>query len=493
MSSEHSINGFMIACGMTGPLELDVEDREHGTVERRVYHQPHVIIGRMPAADLPLDDDQVSRRHAYLQVVGSRVYCVDLASRMGLRWDDGTYGSGWLDYGRRGLRVGRFVIRLRDGVPDRRALLRGEGPGRPPGAPHGARRLPRVALEFPGRPAQPPWRMNQTLTLIGRSPVCRVLLSGTDVSRFHCSLVRTPMGVWVVDLMGRKGTSINGRLLRSHLLGDGDEIEVGHYRICLRYSHSGGAHLVGRESSETADASETGPKPETEPAQAPDPLPTTTPTPPAARFPVPATHLMPAMPPLSLGPGLEMPTLPAFTPNTAITAAQVSQLLAGRPPEQAELAESLLVPLVHHFGSMQQQMFDQFQQVLVLLFQMFASMHREHMEVVREELAQIRRLNDEIQNLQARLDNPPAATPASPAVPTDRTPAAATTPAPATPPPKLAIEPEHATWSASNQASQLHLQLASRIAQVQKEREGRWQKLLKLVSGSSPGQPAATP
>ena len=264
MSSEHSINGFMIACGMTGPLELEVEDRRHDVVERRVYHQPYVLVGRAPTSDLPLDDDQVSRRHVYLQVVAGRLYCLDLASRTGIHWEDGTFGSGSLDY-KGGLKIGPFVIRLREGLPSP-AETETEGEGQrgsrsweSDSGEQRPRRLPRVTLVFGGEPpVQPPWRINRMLTLVGRSPLCRVLLSGAEVSRFHCSLIRTPIGMWVVDLQGRKGTSVNNRPTRCRLLGDGDELEVGSNIIRVHYGRYGESE---REEAEAAAVSSPSPPP----------------------------------------------------------------------------------------------------------------------------------------------------------------------------------------------------------------------------------------
>ena len=54
---------------------------------------------------------------------------------------------------------------------------------------------------------------------------------------------------------------------------------------------------------------------------------------------------------------------------------------------QSELTESMLVPLVNQFGLMQQQMFDQFQQAMAMMVQMFGTMHRDQMEVIRTELS----------------------------------------------------------------------------------------------------------
>ena len=57
---------------------------------------------------------------------------------------------------------------------------------------------------------RPPWRMNRALAFIGRSPLCRVQLASQTVSKFHASLVQTDKGVWVVDLLGKEGTYVNG-------------------------------------------------------------------------------------------------------------------------------------------------------------------------------------------------------------------------------------------------------------------------------------------
>ena len=94
---------------------------------------------------------------------------------------------------------------------------------------------------------------------------------------------------------------------------------------------------------------------------------------------------------------------------------------------QPEVTESVLVPLVNQFGMMQQQMFDQFQQAMGMLVQMFGNMHREQMEVIREELDRLHDLSRELQELKdelarssARPSPPtaePAAAPAMPAAP----------------------------------------------------------------------------
>ena len=70
---------------------------------------------------------------------------------------------------------------------------------------------------------------------------------------------------------------------------------------------------------------------------------------------------------------------------------------------QPEVSESVLVPLVNQFSMMQQQMFDQFQQAMGMLVQMFGTMHREQMEVIREELDRLHELSRELQELKDEL------------------------------------------------------------------------------------------
>jgi hypothetical protein len=72
-------------------------------------------------------------------------------------------------------------------------------------------------------------------------------------------------------------------------------------------------------------------------------------------------------------------------------------------PGQSDSADSILVPLVNQFGLMQQQMFDQFQQAMSMLVQMFGKMHRDQMDVIRVELDRLHELTQEFQSLKDEL------------------------------------------------------------------------------------------
>src|SRR5205823_4797966 len=103
--SKDSLPLFLQACGATRPLRLHVERHGRSGPPRYEFARPFLLIGRAPDTDVQLDDAAVSRRHAYLQVLGGRVFCTDLHSRTGLRFNGKPERSGWLG-GRPTLSIG---------------------------------------------------------------------------------------------------------------------------------------------------------------------------------------------------------------------------------------------------------------------------------------------------------------------------------------------------------------------------------------------------
>ena len=66
--------------------------------------------------------------------------------------------------------------------------------------------LPEVALEFLNGPSQAmTWPVRRVMSLIGSASGCKFRLTDASVSRFHASLVRTSVGLWIVDLLGQGG------------------------------------------------------------------------------------------------------------------------------------------------------------------------------------------------------------------------------------------------------------------------------------------------
>ena len=80
----------------------------------------------------------------------------------------------------------------------------------------------RVGQSFP---------LNGERMTIGRSPEAEVFLDDVTVSRDHAVLVRRS-GAWFLDDSGSlNGTYVNRRRIESHKLEEGDELQIGKYKL----------------------------------------------------------------------------------------------------------------------------------------------------------------------------------------------------------------------------------------------------------------------
>ena len=67
---------------------------------------------------------------------------------------------------------------------------------------------------------------------LGRAhPEAGVFLDDVTVSRNHALLVRRRDGLYIDDLGSLNGTYVNRRRIESHQLTDGDEIQIGKYKL----------------------------------------------------------------------------------------------------------------------------------------------------------------------------------------------------------------------------------------------------------------------
>jgi pSer/pThr/pTyr-binding forkhead associated (FHA) protein len=465
-----AMDEFLSSCGADGPLRLDVTGPAPRQAVRCVFEQPCVMIGRDLGNDLRLDHDQVSRRHAYLQVLSGRTFCVDLGSRTGLWWGKRTRNCGWLESP---MYIGSYRLQR----ADRAASLFHPGPEWNPletPAPD-QRTLPRVTLEVFDAPQPTLHVIDRVLTLTGRSTACKLQVGSFSLSRFHCSFLLTKAGLWVIDLLSREGTTVNGKRVKWACLRPGDQLELG--KILVRPNYDGPAPEGPATSAPATNGDQFHSPPASDPELPPFTPPRRRPDDQATRTLVAlASALQPAAPP-------ELPAL------------DTSALEAAGPQG------ALLLPVLQQFGMMQQQMMDQFQQSMQMVVQVFASMHRDQMETLQKELDHVHRITRELNELQAELrhnqrgpirarNGPltrPAAAPAplvapsapqAQALPPASTPAqprpAAAIPGPAAPVPPGGAMPD---------LGDMHDWVNQRIVTLQKERESSWQKILGFVMG----------
>ena len=67
---------FADACGAAAALDLRVGLVDGGVLAEGSVQQPFTLVGRDDSCDVTLSDAEVDPRHAWLQVVGGRVFAL---------------------------------------------------------------------------------------------------------------------------------------------------------------------------------------------------------------------------------------------------------------------------------------------------------------------------------------------------------------------------------------------------------------------------------
>ena len=68
-------------------------------------------------------------------------------------------------------------------------------------------------------------------TTVGRSPDCGIFLDDVTVSRKHANIVERDGAFYIEDQGSLNGTFVNRKRVESAQLDDGDEVQIGKYRM----------------------------------------------------------------------------------------------------------------------------------------------------------------------------------------------------------------------------------------------------------------------
>ncbi len=190
---------------------LIIEDKQGVVVDEYSFEDGEFIIGRSHQADIVLQSDNVSRRHARLFTQGGKCFVEDLKAANGI-WLSGKriYNTSELPKSAQ-LRIGDFFLHL-------------EGASQPRTVSNVvyARIVPvagsiGVATD-----------LSQPTVLVGRGKDCGIVLHDVSVSRIHAKIARLPDGrTTVEDLRSSNGTFVNDHRVENQELAHGDRLRFG--------------------------------------------------------------------------------------------------------------------------------------------------------------------------------------------------------------------------------------------------------------------------
>ena len=187
--NQPSVQEFFTACGARSPLMLEIQRPDQPEIVRQTLPLPFAVVGRHERADLYLDHQQISRWHAYLQVVNGRALWVPLSSRADVQRKQ-RYLAAPLRRGQH-LRIGPVIVRLAEGVPpeDDPAPL----PNPLANESYHPSTLPRIGLNFLRvEHKSSRWVLDRVLTLVGRAALCGCIARWCHRSIAPCC--RRPLG-----------------------------------------------------------------------------------------------------------------------------------------------------------------------------------------------------------------------------------------------------------------------------------------------------------
>ncbi len=90
---------------------------------------------------------------------------------------------------------------------------------------------PALVVRSGGGRAGEHFLLEQEATTVGRSPDCDVFLDDVTVSRRHAEVLRRDRQFFIEDKGSLNGTFLNRRRIESAPLEDGDELQIGKYKL----------------------------------------------------------------------------------------------------------------------------------------------------------------------------------------------------------------------------------------------------------------------
>ncbi len=190
---------------------LIIEDKQGIVVDEYSFEDGEFIIGRSHQADIVLQSDNVSRRHARLFTQDGKCFIEDLKAANGI-WLNGKriYNTSELPKSAQ-LRIGDFFLHL-------------EGASQP----RTVNNVIYARLVPVARSIGVATDLSQPTVLVGRGKDCGIVLHDVSVSRIHAKIAKLPDGrITLEDLRSSNGSFINDRRVENQELAHGDRVRFG--------------------------------------------------------------------------------------------------------------------------------------------------------------------------------------------------------------------------------------------------------------------------
>lgn len=408
------------SCGQIRPMILHARHQDHRTHSKYVVTKPYAIIGRNSSCDICLNHEDVSKQHAYLQVLDGKLFCVDQGSRHGIFWKDTPQLYGWVQPGQP-IEIGPFEITLEQsvGVEAGTKSLRNTAPFF---ARYSSKVPSNAVVEINGNKK---FDVRHQLALIGRCKHCNIILDTDEISPIHSSIVRTLDGkYWLVVPIGIK-VKVNGKRCVSMELHHEDVITIGNHTLTFTILPADvESGLINKKSSGTINlhpdesGSHSLKSPHT-PAPSLIEIDSTitkklqhTPVAPQQSelsqsmfldrssveqlAQAPATSVTSSA--ITYRP-ITLPALPKKTTPRARLATQHTELAEKKPEGDTQLVNAFM----HHMKLMQQEMMTQMRMNMEMMAEFMINLQQQHMDQVREEMNHLAKINQELIQLRQSL------------------------------------------------------------------------------------------
>ena len=211
---------FAAECGVPDGLVLRLRRFDSDQWTSHEIADPFVLFGTDSQCNVHVSCDSVARVHAYLHVLNGSLFVADLTGHASVLIDNSPAAAEWVRL-QSIVRVGNYEIQIAvpiTGDPDvdsDRSIEDDSFDLDPPLTTALTPTKPclpnEIVISMTTRAGQVRQvRSRRVVCLFGSADICKFRLRSTTVEPVHCAIVQTSGGIWLLDLLSRRGTHLNG-------------------------------------------------------------------------------------------------------------------------------------------------------------------------------------------------------------------------------------------------------------------------------------------